>query len=393
MGFRIRAIQPVSRVLVALTLVAAGPALAQTAPDLTKQIRDSVEAWRGRLQPTGLVVGVYRHGSVVFAEGFGVRRLGSSEPVTTRTVFHLASVTKPFVATAVMQLVEKGKVDIDQPVTRYLPYFRIKDPRATGITVKQLLNHTAGMPDVTDYHWGSPESDGGALERWVRGLADSALIFQPGERWQYSNIGFEVLADLVAKVSGEPFEDYIQRHILTPLGMRHSTLLMTDVDSANLATGHVRPKAGEVVPSAVYPYNRRHAASSTLHSNIEDMLRWAAANVQKGELDGHRILSTASIDRMWTVTYDMSADIAQRMARGGRTPPYQSTGIGLGWWAYQLGDRRLIGHGGGDTGFRSTILLSPADSSAVVIMFNDERGDPSELARTMYSILGKASSH
>ena len=148
----------------------------------------------------------------------------ASTTVMAATLFPMASVTKPFVATAVIQLVEQDKFRLDQPVTTYLPYFRIKDPRATGMTVRQLLTHTAGMPDVTDYHWGSPESDNGALERWVRTLADSALISAPGEQWQYSNIGFEVLADLIAKVSGVPFEDYIQRQILTPLGMRKSTL-------------------------------------------------------------------------------------------------------------------------------------------------------------------------
>ncbi len=226
----------------------------------------------------GLAVGVWRQGQTVYRAGFGTTALEGGHPVTAATLFHMASVTKPFVATAVIQLVEQGKIKLDQPITTYLPYFRIKDRRATGMTVRQVLTHTAGLSDVTDYHWGSPESDDDALERWVRTLADSSLIGAPGEQRQYSNIGFEVLADLIAKVSGVPFEDYIQRQILTPLGMRKSTLLMTDVDSTLLAFGHEADSAGAYRRSAVYPYNRRHAASSTLHSNVDDMLRWAASD-------------------------------------------------------------------------------------------------------------------
>jgi CubicO group peptidase (beta-lactamase class C family) len=374
--------------IAAVTMLLARGLSAQGGANLTSDIRDSVEAWRGRSrQPTGVVVGVYRRGETIFSQGFGSTRLGSNDPVTARTIFHLASVTKPFVATAVMQLADQGKVDIDAPVTRYLPYFTMKDPRAASITVKQLLTHTAGMPDVTDYHWGRPEYDDGSLERYVRGLADSTLLFAPGTDWRYSNIGFEVLADLIAKVSGQPFEEYMQRQILTPLGMTHSTLLMTDVDSANLASGHVRDNSGNAVVSSVYPYNRRHAASSTLHSNVSDMLRWAAANLRKGELDGRRIVSIAAIDRMRAMSYDLTPQIAERAKRAGRTMQYASIGQGLGWRIFNLRGEDLVNHSGGDTGFRSDVLLWPADSSAVVVMLNDESGDPGELSRIIYSLL------
>lgn len=374
--------------IAAFTMLLASGTSAQSGSNLTSEIRDSVETWRARnRQPTGVVVGVYRRGSTIFSQGFGTTRLGSDDSVTARTIFHLASVTKPFVATAVMQLADRGKVDIDAPVTRYLPYFKMKDPRAASITVKQLLTHTAGMPDVTDYHWESPEYDDGSLERYVRGLADSTLVFAPGTEWRYSNIGFEVLADLIAKVSGEPFEEYMQRAILTPLGMSHSTLLMTDVDSANLARGHIRDSAGRAILSSVYPYNRRHAASSTLHSNVTDMLRWAAANLGKGELDGHRIVSTAAIDRMWAMSYDRTKEFSERARRAGRSIQYTAIGQGLGWRVFTLRGQDLVSHSGGDTGFRSDVLLWPAQSTAVVVMMNDESGDPGELSRAIYSLL------
>ncbi|HEV8355848.1 MAG TPA: serine hydrolase domain-containing protein [Gemmatimonadales bacterium] len=371
----------------ALPLLLAPRLSAQPDSNLIGRIRDSVEAWRGRNQPVGLAVGVYRRGTVLFTQGYGTTRLDSTDPVTPRTIFHLASVTKPFVATAIMQLAEQHKLDIDAPVTRYLPYFKLKDPRAAAITVKQLLAHTAGMPDVTDYRWERPEFDDGSLERYVRSLADSSLVFAPGTTWRYSNIGFEVLADVIAKVSGEPFEVYLQRRILTPLGMTHSTLLMTDVDSANLARGHVRDSSGKVMLSPVYPYNRPHAASSTLHSNVIDMLRWAAANLHKGELDGHRVVSAASVDRMWAMVYDRTAEFAERARRANRPMRFAAIGQGLGWRIFTLDGQDLVNHSGGDTGFRSDVLLWPADSSAVVVMLNDEAGDPAELSRIIYKLL------
>ena len=324
----------------------------------------------------GLAVGVWRQGQTVYRAGFGTTALHGGHPVTAETIFHMASVTKPFVATAVMQLVEQGKVGLDQPVTTYLPYFRIKDPRATGMTVRQLLTHTAGMPDVTDYHWGSPESDTGALERWVRTLADSALIAAPGEHWQYSNIGFEVLADLVAKVSGVPFEDYIQGQILTPLGMRKSTLLMTDVDSTLLAYGHETDSSGTYHQTAVYPYNRRHAASSTLHSNVDDMLRWAAANLAHGTLDGARIVADRSYRELWGRQHDLTAALGAPMS-------FDSVAMGLSWFLPWRDGQRLVFHSGGDNGFRTFLLLAPDRQTAVVVLTNGDHADPGTLATAL----------
>ena len=143
--------------------------------------------------------------------------LKSTDAVTPRSLFHMASITKPFVATAVMQLVEKGRMRLDAPLTTYLPYFKMADPRAQTITIAQLLSHTSGMPDVYDYEWDKPQYDDGALERYVRSVQDRTLLFAPGERIQYSNMAYEILGDVVAKASGMTFEDYVRQNILEPL--------------------------------------------------------------------------------------------------------------------------------------------------------------------------------
>ena len=315
-------------------------------------------------QVPGLAIGVIRGGRLAFANGYGARRLGAADPITPRSLFHMASVTKPFVATAIMQLVERGKVDLDAPLVTYLPYFRVKDSASVRITVRQMLTHTSGMRDVTDYRWDHPEYDDGALERYVRALADSTLLWPPGTRFRYSNIAFEVLADVIAKVSGTPFESYVRREILAPAGMRASTLMKPEADTSLLTSPHVQRSAGNWVVAEHFPYNRPHAASSTLLSNVEDMSRWALLNLQRGTIDGRQLLRRSSYDVLWSPQARTNA------------PPGSVSGdsVGLSWFLGRFDGRRVATHSGGDDGYRSFLILVPDAGVGVVIMTNSERG-------------------
>lgn len=347
-------------VLVGLTLgLAAVNAPGQTAPtppaDLTRlqtklepKITEAIS--RGFLP--GIAIGVVKNGKLIYAKGFGVARLGTNTPVTSRSLFHMASVTKTFVATAVMQLVEQGKIDLDAPVTRYLPYFKMDDERYRDIKIRQMLSHTSGIPDTTNYHWDKPEYDDGALERFVRSTANQKLLFTPGQNFAYSNTAYEILGDVISKVSGESFEDYVQHFILTPLGMKDSTLLVRQANSALLTSPHIQ-ESGKLVVSKIFPYNRAHAPSSTLYSNIEDMGRWALANLNHGELDGRRILKRETAELMWRPVVN-----AFNMKEG------------IAWFVGDVQGHRLVMHDGGDVGFESRLLLAPDDSVAVVAMSN-----------------------
>lgn len=303
----------------------------------------------------GLAVGIVQNGRLVYSRGFGVTKLGQPNPVTPETLFHMASITKPFVATAVMQLVEQRKVDLDAPVAKYVPYFRLDDPRYTSITVRQMLTHTSGMPDVKDYLWNKPEYDDGALERYVRSLADKKLRFDPGTKFAYSNMAYEVLGDLVAKVSRVSVEDYVDEHILKPLSMTSSTLLIKNADPSKLAAGHSmgRNKIPKVVE--FYPYNRAHTPSSDLLSIVVDMARWAMANMNRGELDGHRILQSPTYDVMWKAY----------TPPGRNTPP-----AGIGWFLSQFDGEQSVLHDGQDDGFITMLEMIPARKFALLFMAN-----------------------
>ena len=322
-------------------------------PFLEKALRDD--------KLPGLAVGVVENGRQVYSHGIGSMKLGDpNRPVTTQTLFHMASVTKPFVATAVMQLAEKGKVSLDAPVVKYLPYFRLKDARYKSITVRQMLTHTSGMPDVEDYGWDKPEYDDGSLERYVRGLSEQSLKFAPGSAFAYSNMAYEVLGDLIAKVSETKFEDYVAANILQPLRMRSSTLLIKQADPAKLATGYTRPtRDADPIAITHYPYNRAHSPSSNLHSNVEDMVRWIMVNLNHGELDGRRILTKSSHDLMWTPAFEQAGKVGK---------------IGISWFITEEQGQRLIMHSGGDDGFTTHVAFVPARKLGIVLLFNADRG-------------------
>jgi len=347
----------------------------RAAPPSHSALADSLDAvsrsFAEQHHLVGLAVGVMDRDSVIFRAGFGTTSIPNGKPVTPQTVFHMASISKTFVATAIMQLVEQGSIALDSSVRRYLPDFSMKDPRAASITIRQLLTHTAGMPDVTDYRWNAPEADDAALHRYVLGLADSTLIAAPGAGWRYSNIGFEVLADVVATVARMPFEDYVQRRILTPLGMRKSTFLMTDVDTTLLAQGNEADSTGAPKPTGVYPYNRPHAGSSTLHSNVDDMLLFGAANIHRGALGGASILSPATYAEMWKPQADLTATIAAMAREASRTLPYSKVAIGLSWFLPEYHGHRLAFHSGGDVGFSTDLVLAPDDNVVIAVMTNE----------------------
>jgi CubicO group peptidase (beta-lactamase class C family) len=303
----------------------------------------------------GLATGVVKAGELLYAQGFGVRNLDTREPITPRTLFHLASVSKPFVATAVIQLAERGKLALDAPVSTYLPYFRLKDARAGDITIRQMLSHTSGMPDEVDYRWYAPEDDDAALERYVRSLADEELVAAPGEKYAYSNIAFEVLGDVIAKVSGETFETYIKTHILTPLEMHTSTFLRREVALDRAATPHFGAPLQTL--AGAYPYHRAHAPSSSLHTSIEELSQWAIGNMRRGRFKDQQFIRSESYDELW-----------REHVRTGEEGWDEA--VGLSWFFGTYRGRPVVYCNGSDPGFGSELVIVPDADAAVLTLVN-----------------------
>ena len=300
----------------------------------------------------GLAIGIVADNEVVYARGFGVKSIETQDPISMTTLFHMASISKPFVATAMTQLVEQGRVQLDAPVVTYLPYFKLDDDRYRAITVQQMLSHVSGMPDVTDYEWGAPQYDEGALERYVRSLSSNKLIAEPGAKFAYSNMAFECLGDVIAKVSGMSFDDHVKKYILDPAEMVESSFLKPEHLPGNWAAPHVRILASWAWEG--YPYNRMHGPSSTLHSSALEMCRWAITNLSHGSYGGKRILEPASYNILWK--------------------PWAETGdgrqVGLSWFLGKYRGEKMVQHGGGDTGFNTDFVMLPDKRAAVVVLCN-----------------------
>jgi CubicO group peptidase (beta-lactamase class C family) len=327
----------------------------------------------------GMGVGIVEDGQIVYARGFGVQSLQSAAPLTPDSLFCIASITKCFVATRVMQLVEQGRLDLDAPLVQYLPDFRLDDERYTQITLRQILSHTSGMPDMDEAEYdelvANPEVDEGAPERYVRALASRKMVASPGERFAYSNIAYNVLGYLIAKQNGQTFEQSLQEQVLRPAGMPDSTLFYLDLPRERLALPHLR--VPEMIANPVYPYHRADAPASFLHSSVIEMCHWAITSLEQGIYQGQRILAPASYDQMW-------APVAQRGA-----PPFREE-MGLGWTLGHFEGTKTVGHGGGGFGWTCFLALLPEINCAAVVLSNEESSAHDlALQAALHTLLGK----
>ncbi|MFN2204163.1 MAG: serine hydrolase domain-containing protein, partial [Caldilineaceae bacterium] len=303
-------------------------------------------------------------------------------------VFQVAEVTYAPTAMAVLKLASEGLLDLDASITKYLPYFTMKGEGADRITARQLLQHTSGVPDSGDTAANWPmmqiETDEGAVERFVRSLADRELLFAPGEGYEWSDIGYDILGDIVAKVTGQSFEEYMQENILAPLGMAHSTFLRDEADGALLASPHIE-ELGMTKVAEVAPYSRQFAAANNLHSNVEDMARLMIACLNKGELEETRILPAESFDEMWAALNE--TNLGDFMF--GRLYPTSLFPVtGMGWSLTEIEGHPVVHAYGGERGFQSDMMLCPDMGVGIITMGNYEAGDAFYSPDTAVDVMG-----
>lgn len=312
-----------------------------------------VESFVGSHDVVGLAVAVVRDGEVV-SRGFGVRDVGSDTPVTPETMFHLASVSKPFVATAIV----RKELDLDAPITEWVPEFTLADGREGEVTARGLLSHTSGLPDVSDYGWHDPQLGDDALSEFARSLSSWRL---KDPAFSYSNAGYELLGLVLSRATGATFEDAVRREILKPLGMQKSTFLRADVPAELAASPHVgMPLA---VPGDAYPYSRRHAPSSTLHSNLVELSRGLMAYFESGSV----------LDLM-----------SQPVVQVGN-PPWEEA-MALGWAVGSYLGYRTLSHSGLDPGFGARLVLVPERRTGVVVLANSNTVPASSIAKAALDV-------
>lgn len=309
----------------------------------------------------GLAVGIVSDREILHTWTHGVQSLETQAPLTPASIFCGASMAKCFVASAVMQLAERGKIDLDDPLVDRLPYFKMNDERFRQITIRQMLSHTSGMPDMTEDEYNDllmhPEHDEAAAERYVRRLCDRKLVANPGERFLYSNIAYNALGAMITVVSGMPFEAHMKENILLPAGMVDSTFLLNEVPNERLAIPHLRAPGMTVSP--FYPYHRADAPASSLHASLLDMCHWLMTCLEQGDPAGNRILSPAGFEKMWAPA-----------VKWGFPPFYED--MGLGWTLGHYRDTKTVSHGGMGFGWTDFLTILPEKNLAMVILCNEE---------------------
>lgn len=257
-----------------------------------------VESQMQEIRIPGLALGIVQGDQIVYLKGYGIAD-PTGRGVTAQTPFRLASLAKPVTALAVMQLVEAGKVELDAPVQRYLPYFRLADEQAAILTVRHLLNQTSGLSRLTgDEKFPSQAALDWTSKQRVRELRDNTLSYPVGTTYQYSNVNFVILALIVEAVSGQPFERYVQEQIFTPLEMRHATYDQPKAPPPDIATGYAQWFGIPVVNDLPFPLSSN--GHGGLIASAEDMTHFMIAQLNEGRYRNVTVLSPAGIAAMHT---------------------------------------------------------------------------------------------
>ncbi len=324
-------------------------------------------------QVVGMAVAVVQDDAITFSGAYGVQNRQTMQPATIHTLFHIASVAKTMTSTAILQLREQGKLDLDDPIVKHLPYFQVDAPHSAQITIRQCLCHVSGIGHPEDYGWDRPEFDDDSLERHVRGLATHQLLTLAPDSTSYSDIAFNVLGDLIAKVSGMRYEEYMKKQIFDPIGMATTTLMAPRAaHPALVATGYEK-QADDTIVQSFYPYNRMHVPCGCIASSAAEMAQWCRVNLNRGELDGVRILQPASYTPMWQMQF--------RAVDGQHADP------ALGWWINRHYSERVLQHDGCDDGFLSNLRLWTESGIGIVTLCNAMWGELEDVADAIYKIV------
>lgn len=295
----------------------------------------------------GVAVAIVKDDEIVYLKGYGEAD-SSGRPVTPQTPFIIGSITKSLTALAVMQLVEAGKVELDAPVQKYIPWFRVADANASPqITVRQMLHQTSGLPMLREPQF-SPAQDTGALERTVRSLAHAQLSYPLGQGHEYSNANYDTLGLLVQTVSGESYEEYVKQQIFAPLDMKNSFASQEEAQAHGMAVGH-RRRFG--IPVAVtFPYSRSELPAGYLISSAEDMAHYIIAEMNGGRYKSASVLSREGI----ALTQAEPAPNAYAM----------------GWEHADLNGHHLVCHDGGTPNFQTSLFFDPEARVGVFVAAN-----------------------
>ena len=326
------------------------------------EVDNFVQAQLASQKIPGLSLAVIRNGEVIKSRGYGLADLEHQVPATEDTVYLLASVTKQFTATAVMMLVQDGKIKLDEPIGRYLE----NTPEAwNGITIRHLLTHTGGLSRIIPYQrdpgWmTSPHS----LAEILKLSTAEPVLFPPGDKFSYSNTGYCLLGYVIEKVSGKSYWDFLHERIFQPLGMNATRNSDPTAIIPDRAGAYSVRRDGWI--NQPHPHPSVGFSAGCLMSTVRDMAKWDAA------LWGDKLLRQTVLQEMWTPAH---------VAKGEST-------YGFGWNIRETGGHRFVGHNGEFVGTSTQIMRFLDDKLTIILLINRDQVNTAPMAMQIYSILG-----
>lgn len=347
--------------LIFLFLFTAATAIAQDSSLSPAQISDVekvVAAFMAQQHAPSVSVAIVKDGKLAWTGAYGFADLENSVPAKPSTMYRLASISKPITATAVMQLADAGKLDLDAPIQKYCPAYPEKQ---WPITARELLGHLAGVRHYKqDDEWRSTRHYESITESLDFFKADP-LDFEPGTKFQYSTFGFSILGCAVEGASGMKFMDYLQEKIFRPAGMEHIQVDDTFAIIPNRARGYRKTETGEVVNTYLADTSNKIPGGGMI-STATDLADFAIATMHA------KLVSQATLEKMWA---------AQTTSDG------KKTGSGLDWGLGEIKGHKEVSHSGAQPGTSTDLIMLPELNVAVVVMVNMDGVPASQLAETI----------
>ncbi|WP_409267815.1 serine hydrolase domain-containing protein [Massilia sp. BHUDP2] len=346
-----------------LALLLCFPFAAMAAPDAPAslvQSLDRIVAARFKPELPGVAALVVKDGHPVLRKAYGMANVELGVPVQPGHVFRIGSTTKLFTASAVMLLVDEGRLTLNAPLKRYLPD---APPHWDKVTIEHLLRHTSGIPNLSmdSGYWRTSARLDHTLEELIAPVRERPLDFAPGSTFAYNNTGYNLLAMVIEKVSGEGFFAFLDRRIIQPLGLKHTR----EGSDKELIPGLVTGYRSGPAPAMLLASSNLHAAGG-LVSTVDDLAAFMLA-LQSGKL-----VSPAGVKRMNTDTI---------------LPDGKATGYGLGTWVRTVNGKRLVGHGGYILNFYSQLEMDIDSGIVAITLHNGDRfgGDNEVLSKQLIS--------
>jgi CubicO group peptidase (beta-lactamase class C family) len=321
---------------------------------VTTKVDEYMQAEMKAQQIPGVSLAVIKNGQIVLAKGYGFANVEHQVPVKPETIFQSGSMGKQFTATAIMMLMEDGKLAIDDKISKYFP----GAPEGwQNITIRHLLTHTSGM---TDYPPGFDFRRDYTEDELYERAKTIPLAFQSGDRWSYSNLGYVMLGILIHKVSGKFYGDFLQERVFKPLDMSTARVISEANIIPNRAAGYRLDRDQKLKNQNWVSPSLNTTADGALYMNVYDMAKWDAA------LYTEKLLKRSSLEQMWTPV----------KLNNGKTHPY-----GFGWALGEVKGHRYVQHGGAWQGFKAQIIRYVDDKFTVILFANQARANQSKLAQ------------